>query len=720
MPSSDRSSLRLALTVIVPSVLVFVGAGAAVVVSLSQMADAVDRTEVSLTGRSADAAVQAATRRLANTVRDYARWDDATRNLYGEPDATFVEENLGDSTFDPIFFDTVYLVESDGRDVVAFRHGDPTDISSARAFGPAFARMIAELPTDGRTFEARAGLVRGAWGLALVAVGPVVPVTADLPIPGGAIRHLAIAKAFDDDAVRSLGEDYLIEGLSLSGSPTGSANRTQVHDYDGNTIAWLTWSPRELGSEAQAGAETLGLSMLGLLGFLVMLLVAVAVHGVVRLQRKERDARHAATHDLLTGLPNRAALVARLDEAIRDLQHGGSPFAIAYLDLDGFKEVNDAYGHAAGDELLVTVAEAFRKLCGDRLLVRVGGDEFAVVVVEPHAIVEAVEIGQRLVDFFEERLEVDGHLVALSTSVGIVGTGSGEITVEEMLRRADVAMYRAKQLGRDRICVFETGLDAARARRTKISEDLQRALAAESLSLAYQPVFDGLTGRVVAAEALLRWPHQSGEVVSTFEFISIAEESGLIDEIGEWAMRRACRDALGWPDIRVAVNVSPAQFRNPDFASVVASVLADVGFPAERLEIEVTENFFIDHPDQARSIIDGLRRLGVGLALDDFGTGYSSIGYLRRFPFDKVKVDRALVAGIDKDPAAQQMLQATVLIGRALDLTVTAEGVETEAEALVLRAAGCHQFQGYYFARPESAEALTARLATASPLAQTG
>jgi diguanylate cyclase (GGDEF)-like protein len=713
--------LRLALAVVVPSILVLIAAVAAVAVSLNQMAAAVDDTEMQLTRRSADAAVQSAIRRQASTVQDYTYWDDAVRNLYGVPDETFVGENLGSTTAEPIFFDTAYLIDGDGRDIAAFRHGEPTDVPSAKAFGPGLASMIAELPTDRRTFDARSGVLAGAWGLAIVAVGPVVSITEDLPLVEGPVRFLVFGKAFDLAAVRALGEDYLIDKLTLGNPLPAADNRTPVLDYDGNAVAWLTWSPRQLGAQAQASTEVLAFSMLAVLGVLVLLLVGVAVHGVIRLQRNAIEARYAATHDMLTGLPNRAALVAALRQALGKMRYGGPSVAIVYLDLDGFKQVNDAYGHAAGDRLLVKAAAAFQRLCGDRLLVRVGGDEFAVLVLEPNATVAAVDVGQRLVDLFDERIEVDEHLVSLSTSVGVVGTGSPDVGVDEILRRADVAMYRAKHLGRDRICIFEAGLDAERARRTRISEDLHRALTTDALELAYQPIFDAETGRIVCAEALLRWPHQAGEVVPTDEFISIAEESGLISEIGKWAMRRACRDALAWPDIRIAVNVSPAQFGDPDFASVVAGILKDENFPAGRLEIEVTENFFIAYPEQARIVIDGLHRLGVVLALDDFGTGYSSIGYLRRFAFDKVKIDRALVAGIDTDPGLQQMVQATVLIGRALDLTITAEGVETEAEAVVLRAAGCHEFQGFHFARPAPAAALSARLAGETPrLAEAG
>ena len=719
MALPSRSVLRLALGIVIPAVLVLVGAVAAVLVSLEEMASTVNRTEMELTRDSAKAAVVSAVRRMAESVGDYAQWDDATRNLYGVPDPTFVEENLAGSTIDPVFFDTVYLIDTTGDDILGYHFGEPAVASSAEAYGQSLARMIAELPTDARTFDVRAAVANGALGLALLAVAPIVPVASDMPVTTGRPRFLAISMAFDAEAVSRLGEDYVIDGLTVGDPLPDSSSRIGLVDYDGTVVASLSWKPRQLGTAAQARVGTIALSMLALLTVLVFLLVGLSVRGLFRLQDKEREARYAATHDLLTGLSNRAALVVHLESAIREMQYGGPPVALVYLDLDGFKEVNDAYGHAAGDQLLIAASAAFRELCGDRLLVRVGGDEFAVVVLEPNATVVAVEIGQRLVDFFEERIAVDGRLVSLSTSVGVVGAGSSDISVEELLRRADVAMYRAKHLGRDRICIFEPALDAARTRRLEIAEQLHDALIAGSLSLAYQPIFDARTGRIVTAEALLRWPQQSGEGVSTAEFISIAEESGLIDEIGAWTIRRACQDALAWPGIRVAVNISPAQFRNPDFASAVAAVLREQGLPPERLEIEVTENFFIAHPEQAQVILGELRRLGVVLALDDFGTGYSSIGYLRRFAFDKLKIDRTLVAGIDTNRQAQQLVHATVLVGRALGLTVTAEGVETEAEAFVLRAAGCHEFQGFHFARPEPAWALTARLAAEEQLAKT-
>lgn len=718
-----RTTFRYALGISLPAALIVVGAFAAVLISLDEMADAVNGTETALTRRSAAAGVEAMVRRLGETVGDYAHWDDAARNLYDEPDPVFVAGNIAGSTANPIFFDTAYLVDAKGRDLLAYRLGEPITVPSTVAFGPALSRMLGELPRDGRAYDARSALVTGAWGPAIVAVAPIVPASSDVEVTVSEARFLVVGRPFDAEAIRNLGQDYVIDNLAL-GEPTAAADSgLALTDFDGKAVAWLVWSPRKLGSAAHARVSPLALAMLGLLALTMVLLVAIAVRGLIRARQSEREARHAAAHDALTGLPNRASLVRRLETAITSMRGGGTAVAVAYLDLDGFKEVNDTFGHGIGDRLLQRVATGFRRLCGDHLLVRLGGDEFAVVVEEANATVIAVEIGERLVDFFGEQLDIDGRALRLSASVGIVGVDSTGISVDELMRRADVAMYRAKHLGRDRICIFEKALDADRIRRMSIAADLRRALAADALSLVYQPVFDALSGKVVCAEALMRWRRASGEIIGPAEFIPIAEETGLIDNLGAWTMRRACRDALAWPGIRVSVNVSPAQFRNPNFVAGVGAILVEVGFPAARLEIELTENYFVSHPEQARSVIDGLRALGLTVALDDFGTGYSSIGYLRRFKFDKLKIDRTLVTRIDIDRQAQDLVQATIHLGRALGLTVTGEGVETEAEAILLRAAGCHEVQGFFFAAPEVASAISARLAAEGAeagLARTG
>ena len=284
MPSTGKSVMPLAAAVTLPALLVVAGAIAAVVISLQEMATVVDETEMALTRRSAEAAVAAAVRRKATVVADYAYWDDAVRNVYGEPNVHFLAENLGDSTADPRFFDTAYLLESDGSLVAAYRNGEATDVSPGRAFGPSLTQMIADLPADGVTFEVRAAVVSGRWGLAIMAVAPVTPVSSDVSIPEpGKPRFLAISKAFDLAAVRALGDDYLIDNLSLGGPLPVSSNKVAVTDYNGDTVAWLTWNPRQLGSEAHAQTQPLALTMLALLALVVVLLIGVAVRGLVPL-----------------------------------------------------------------------------------------------------------------------------------------------------------------------------------------------------------------------------------------------------------------------------------------------------------------------------------------------------------------------------------------------------------------------------------------------------
>ncbi len=298
-------------------------------------------------------------------------------------------------------------------------------------------------------------------------------------------------------------------------------------------------------------------------------------------------------------------------------------------------------------------------------------------------------------------------MVTVGTSVGVAVADAADPSAEEMLRRADVAMYQAKQQGPNRLFVYDAVIDTIRHERLEIADDLRRALREDSLDLVYQPVFSAETHAIVGVEALLRWNRPVSGPLPPSVFVPIAEQSGLIDELGRWTIRRACIDGLAWPSIKVSVNVSPAQFRNPNFDALVVDILKETDFPPTRLELEVTESYFIVNPDQARKAIDMVRNLGVAVALDDFGTGYSSIGYLRSFTFDKLKLDRSLITGIATDERVQRLVKATVALAEALDLRVTAEGVETDEEATFLRAAGCAEFQGFFFAKPSSAQAIS-------------
>lgn len=692
------AEIRIGLRVVVPALVVLLGTIAIVLVSISEMAGEVNRIEETNLERSVESAVVTSQRRLRETNEDYARWDDAVRRLYGEPDRDFIEENFIASTETGKLFDTAYLLDSDGRDLFALRKGQPVTVSSAEAFGKGLVRLRAGLPSDGHRYDVRSGLVTGAFGVMEVAVGPVVPSSADFANTPDKSRFLVIARSFDAAAISRLGEDYVVNGLHFVASP--AAATIPLTDPTGRTIGGLAWSPNRFGSQAHAWISPAVVVVLLLLSVTMIFLIITTLRGIWEVRRGEARARYQASHDSLSGLPNRPALIEAIERAIGRFRSDRTEAALVYADLDGFKLVNDAYGHSAGDSLLRRVAADLQKLCGERVIARVGGDEFVVLVEDPSAYVLAQALGDTLTRSLSDPMTIESHVVHVNASIGIAAVDNTVASAEELLRRADVAMYEAKQYGGSRVFVYKPQIDLVRHERLAMAEDLRAALAAGELELFYQPVFDVAGSRVVSAEALIRWERKGHGQVPPSAFVPVAEETGLMDELGAWALRQACRDARAWPGICLGVNVSPAQFRNPDFARFVATTLDQFGFPPERLQLEITETYLVSNPGEARRAMEAVRALGVSVALDDFGTGYSSIGYLRRFKFDKLKLDRSLIAGIVTDERVRKLVQATVALGHALNLVVTAEGVESENEAMLLRLAGCSEFQGFYFGEP--------------------
>ena len=697
--ATARFGLRIAL----PALIILAGTVATVGVSLNRMAGVVNRIEDTLTERTTAAAVQAVLRRIGQSHRDYAEWDDAVRNLYGVIDRDFVIENLYSSTETQVFFDTAYVVGENGEPLFGVRLGERIDLPLEQVYGPPIRVLLDGLASDGRTYEVRTGMVEGAWGIAAIAVGPIVPSSRDFEDLPKRARYLIISKAFDETALGMLSTEYVLGGLHFVRPGEEPADRVDLVDPTGQTLAALTWPPGRLGNQAHADVGPVVTAMLALITITMAALIAIAVRGLNEIKRREDEASYAATHDALTGLPNRTALGRRLEEAVaavhRDKVHG----ALIYLDLDGFKEVNDAYGHEVGDRLLRNVSAGFHTVCGDRMIARIGGDEFAIVAIDGQPVESAIDVGRLLIRYLAQPFDIDGRVISIGTSIGVAIIDETVPSAEEVLRRADVAMYQAKQQGRNRILVYDPAVDIERYKRLGMAAELRQALRTGALEIVYQPVFEAATWRVVAAEALLRWPRDGQEEVPPSIFIPVAEETGLIDELGAWTLRQACRDACVWPGIRIAVNVSPAQFRNPNFEILVSSVLAETGLPPDRLELEVTETYLIANPIQARRSINAIRHLGVAVALDDFGTGYSSIGYLRSFTFDRLKLDRSLIVGMARDQRTQRFVQATIALADALDLSVAAEGVGSEEEAILLRIAGCREFQGFFFAEPASA-----------------
>jgi diguanylate cyclase (GGDEF)-like protein len=432
-------------------------------------------------------------------------------------------------------------------------------------------------------------------------------------------------------------------------------------------------------------------------------------------QEAERRIRHLAGHDVLTGLANRMLLDDRLAEMLAEAARQRREVAVFVLDLDRFRAVNDSFGHVTGDRVLVEIAERLLRTAGPRdLIARTGGDEFVIVAPElpsPDAMPARI---QRLLAALAEPVQAGFQRAFVSASLGAAWFPADGTTAIELLQRAQAALERAKADGRGGWRRFEPEMELALQRRRMIERDLRAAIGSDQIALHFQPRVRLADGAVTCMEALLRWTHPEHGPIAPAAFIPIAEESGLIHPLGAWALRAGCAQARRWPgELRVSVNISISQVRGGEMPALVSAVLAETGLPAPRLELEVTESLLMDDAEQARRALGALRDMGVRLALDDFGTGYSSLSYLRTFPFDEIKIDRSFVQALDGDKGARAIVQAIIAMGRGMDLGVTAEGVETEAQMRVLRALGCGGVQGFLPGRPMQGDEVPAYLARA-------
>ena len=422
------------------------------------------------------------------------------------------------------------------------------------------------------------------------------------------------------------------------------------------------------------------------------------IEDITERRRADEKIAHLAHYDGLTELPNRILFRERLEQSLKAIRPG-EQLAVLYIDIDEFKSVNDALGHPIGDELLKGVADRLRGCLKETdVAARLGGDEFAVIQTAIKDRSETTRLVDEIHSAIRQPLECMGHLITTDASIGIALAPGDGVELDQLLKNADLALYGAKGDGRRTYRFFEAGMDErARARRS-LELDLRQAISDGSLETYYQPVVNLEDGKISSCEALLRWRHPERGMISPAEFIPIAEDSGLINQLGLWVLNTACAEAVTWPDhVRVAVNVSPVQFRSPSLALHVAAALASSGLPASRLELEITEAVLIRDDEAALDMLHQLRKLGVRIALDDFGTGYSSLSYLQRFPFDKIKIDRSFIKDIAGPGASSSIVQAVMNIAAASDMTTTAEGVETEQQRNLLYILGCTEMQGYLF-----------------------
>ena len=518
---------------------------------------------------------------------------------------------------------------------------------------------------------------------------------------------IAVAyKEFTREDLQTLADLHAVSSLSLSPRPPGPDwIGVPLYDAHGEVGAYLAWKPDRPGDVMRRRLVPLTVFGTALAIILITFLV-LYIRWIARsLAASEQTTQNLLGRDPLSGLPNRLLFAERLDEELNRLSRTDTGLAVLFLDLDRFKDVNDTFGHQAGDRLLKLAAQRLENLLRESdTLARFGGDEFAVIQTGLRNSEAAELLARRILDSVTRPFDIGEAPVTVGVSIGVALAPEHGRDRETLMRLADTALYEAKSEGRNRYRVFQRQMDETIRMRKTVEDDLRQAIANDELLLHYQPVVSADGESIVALEALVRWPHPKQGMIPPTSFIAMAEERGLIIPLGEWVLRRACQDGKRWPHLRMAVNVSAIQFRHRSFVPSVMRALAETGFEASNLELELTEGVIVEDADAAEAAMMELRALGVHLALDDFGTGYSSLIYLRRFAFDKIKIDRSFLESMEATGESAILVHSIVHLGRALGLTVTAEGVETAEQHRFLQALGCHQLQGYLFSKPVPAE----------------
>lgn len=646
--------------------------------------------------RAMDAALAAShsfQQSLAATVRDNAEWDDAFEAIKSDDALKWIGENWGEVSADYPLYDGVIVTAPDGDVTVAYLKGKIVDARSL--IGGALDLQLSQAKVSGR--EPAMNYISIDGQIALIGSLNIQPYTPSNDYK--AYSQLSFFKFLSGNVIAQTASEHQLPGLHLTPLPPEDLSSIPLNGPDGAPLAFLSWPRADPGNTIyyEIRPNLLASAILFLL-FLIFI-VFKGSRETSRLRATAEDAHERATRDSLTGLLNRSGLIEVLASA-------SMPSTLHLIDLDGFKGVNDAWGHAVGDELLKMVARRLHTCHPDvRHAARFGGDEFAIL---QSGVVASADFGASIVSVLAQPFEIGDRVIEIGGSIGYA-PASDTVSPLELMRRADMALYRAKEDGRGRTRGYTESLDTERAQLTTLEHQLRDAIVREKINPMFQPLVSATTSEICGVEALARWETETGPV-SPEIFIPLAERSGLIDALGMHILVASVKAIKEFPKIGLSVNVSPVQLCNPEFAGRVISALDLEFFDPGRLTLEITEGVLISNPDQAKRAISALKAHGVKFALDDFGCGFASIGALRQFGFDRMKIDRSLVWAVNDVDRGAAILDATIALATALKIPVTAEGIETAEQAQILRSAGCDQLQGYLVGKPVWIEELMARL----------
>ncbi|OEO29988.1 hypothetical protein VW23_023405 [Devosia insulae DS-56] len=724
MLSTRRAKFRRTFSMLVLAAFVVVFAVAAMLLGgfLLWSAAEIDDNAVTSQSQRVIHAVEALRTSTPREQESVAVWDDAV-TAARQRDENWLESNIGKWMFDYFGHDESYVLGPDDTPIYAAIDGKirkpETFLSRASALAPLLAdlrKLTAAGYLDTPPNVADYVLLDGRPVMASVI--PLISDTGNLVQPAGHEAVLVTIVRLDLDFEMRMIDRYMTEvgRFTTVTSTAAGIEAFAVTNRAGRIVAFFEWLPFRPGQELlQRTAPALILAFV-FVSLLVSLLLYRLRRALRALEFKRIDAERQATEDALTGLPNRLSFDRQFNGRLDAIKLRDPPTALLMLDLDRFKQVNDTLGHHAGDELIRAVADRLRAVIGPTdVLARLGGDEFAILHTCYAGTVEVAALAQRIVDTIAKPFRVQGSDAFVGVSIGIVVATSGQRDSHELSRKADIALYEAKSAGRNRAAFYEEAMDEQVQNRHVIEAELREALRNPGqLWVAFQPLC-GDAEEVLGAEALLRWTHPQIGMIPPSRFIAIAESTGLIEQLGEFVLRRAAELGAHWPGRTIAVNISPAQLRNPTFAERVFALLRETGMRPADLEIEITEGILLDDESTAANTIRSFRAAGIRIALDDFGTGYSSLSYLKRYPVDRIKIDRSFIAQLSTANASDAIVQAMVTLAHALDIEVTAEGVETEEQFQALIGMGCNTFQGYLFSKPLTVDDIHTRFAAPLP-----
>lgn len=715
--SSDfrRSFLREVLVPLVAIlVLTFVGAGAALFIGTS-----LTNTEARhQQQRMIEASFSQSLNEHLRQLHSLSRWGPFEQHLAEGNSSRWLDENIGLWLYEMFGHQLILVLDQQNQIVRVWREGQPV---SAPADDPLIGEVLQSPLVNDPARQDNADYARITNRAAALAVGNIQRDDNALPR-----FRLVSLKFLDDGYLAGLAERNQLQGLHFSdGTPQpGTGARYLLIAQAGEAVGYLNWIPSRPGAQMlrtigpSTGLAVLAISLLCL--YMVRRLWNSSVNlsqSMLRLGASEAQAQHLAFHDVLTGLPNRALVEDRLTQALALATRHDQRVALLLIDLDRFKTINDTHGHHAGDELIIAVAQRLSNIVrASDTVGRIGGDEFIVVMPDVDNIGQVQSLAQRIIDELSEPFTLFGSDVWSGASIGLALAPKDGVDRLELMRKADIALYEAKSGGRGTYRQFERAMDESVRTRQTIAADLRTALHThQGLEVWYQPLMDIGGQQMVGIEALLRWHNPTRGLIAPAEFIAIAEETGLIIPLGEWVLAEACVTQQRFPELLVAVNVSPVQFRSTGFVERVMAIVSQSGGDPKRLELEITEGVLIEDEREARAIIVALREAGFRIALDDFGTGYSSLNYLSNFPVDKIKIDRSFTQSLGVAENSVAIVESVVKLGHAMGLMVTAEGVETPGQMSALADAGCNQLQGYLFSQAVPADQLAALMTLSAP-----